>query len=244
MMINTEFYPADRNKNPLAGVAITVDGPTASGKGTLAKALARKYKLKFLDTGAVYRAVALSMVKQGIDPQDTVAAERAAKGLQFDFRHKGDNVFGVWVGGEEVTEEIRSLEIGTAASVVAIQPAVRAALKEFQVNYANHWKPLVGVVLDGRDTGARICPEAEIKLFLTADVEERGRRRWLEVTAKGETTPVEQVIAQVAARDARDKHNTLVCDDAVVLDGTHIDAAAVLAEAVRIVEARIRELGL
>lgn len=235
----TEPFPADKTRNPLAGIAITVDGPTASGKGTMAKALARKYKLKFLDTGAVYRAVALSLIKQGLDPADLTAAEAAAKALAFDFRHKGDNVFGVWLSGEEVTEEIRSLEIGVAASIVAVQPAVRAALKTFQVNYAEHWKPLVGVLLDGRDTGARICPTAEIKLFLTADVAERGRRRWLEVTAKGETTPLEQVIEQVAARDARDKHNTIVCDDAVVIDGTHIDAAAVLAEAVRVIEERL-----
>lgn len=241
-MTGSAIFPADKTRNPLAGIAITVDGPTASGKGTLAKALARKYKLKFLDTGAVYRAVALSVIKSGKDVQDVVAAEMAAKALQFDFRHKGDNVFGVWLDGVEVTEELRSLEIGTAASVVAVQPAVRAALKEFQVNYAQQWKPLVGVILDGRDCGARICPDAEIKLFLTADVAERGRRRWLEVSAKGETTPLEQVIAQVAARDARDRDNTLVCDDAVVLDGTQIDAAAVLAEAVRVVEARIAAL--
>ncbi len=238
MSIST-LYPADLTKNPLAGVAITVDGPTASGKGTLAKALARKYKLKFLDTGAVYRAVALSLIKQGLDPANTVEAERAAKDLVFDFRHKGDNVFGVWLGSEEVTDEIRSLEIGTAASVVAIQPAVRAALKDFQVNYAQKWKELVGVILDGRDTGARICPDAEIKLFLTADVAERGRRRWLEVSAKGETTPLEQVIDQVAARDARDKHNTIICDDAVVIDGTSLSQADVLAEAIRIIDAKL-----
>lgn len=236
-------YPADMTKNPLAGIAITVDGPTASGKGTMAKALARRYKMKFLDTGAVYRAVALSMVKQGQDPADTVLAEAAAKALQFDFRHKGDNVFGVWLAGEEVTDEIRSLDIGRLASVVAVQPAVRAALKEFQVQYAEHWKPLVGVILDGRDCGARICPDAEVKLFLTADVEERGRRRWLEVSAKGETTPLEQVIAQVAARDASDKHNTLVCEDSVIIDGTHIDQAGVLAEAVRIIDGKLAKLG-
>ncbi len=238
--MTTETFPADKTRNPLAGIAITVDGPTASGKGTLAKALARHYKMKFLDTGAVYRAVALSMVKQGLDPADTVAAEATAKALDFDFRHKGDNVFGVWMSGEEVTDEIRSLEIGQLASVVAVQPAVRAALKDFQVNYARKWKELVGVILDGRDCGARICPEAEVKLFLTAEVAERGRRRWLEVSAKGEDTPLEQVVEQVAARDARDRNNTLICDDAVVIDGTHIDQAAVLAEAMRIVEGKIK----
>lgn len=238
MTVN-ETYPADTVRNPLAGYAITVDGPTSSGKGTLAKALARMYRLKFLDTGAVYRAVAISLLKQGKDPTDTAAAEAAAKALKFDFRHKGDNVFGVWVDGDEVTDEIRTLEVGTVASVVAVQPAVRAALKEFQVSYADHWKPLVGVILDGRDCGARIAPQAEVKLFLTADVAERGRRRWLETTAKGDTTPLEQVIEQVAARDARDRDNTIVCDDAVVIDGTQLNQAEVMAEAVRIIEAKL-----
>lgn len=233
-------FPADRTKNPLAGFAITVDGPTSSGKGTLAKALARHYKMKFLDTGAVYRAVALSMVTRGQDPADTGLAETAAKGLDFDFRHKGDNVFGVWVDGIEVTERIRTLEIGQIASQVAAQPAVRAALKDFQVNYAAHWKPLVGVILDGRDCGARICPEAEVKLFLTADVDERGRRRWLEASSKGDTTPLEAVVAQVAARDAWDieKKNTAIAEDAVTLDGTRLDAAGVFEAAVRVIVAK------
>lgn len=239
MMMDTKFFPADRARNPLAGYAITVDGPTASGKGTLAKALARRWRLKFLDTGAVYRAVALKVLHGGGDPADTVAAEAATQTLDFDFRHKGSNVFGVWLDGVEVTDAIRSLEVGLAASVVAVQPAVRAALKDFQVNYARHWKPLVGVILDGRDCGARICPEAEVKLFLTADVTERGRRRWLEMQARGDPTPVEQVIEQVAARDARDRANTLVCDDAVVIDATALSAAGVLQAAIGAIESRI-----
>ncbi len=239
MATTNEIYPADTTRNPLAGFAITVDGPTSSGKGTVAKALARKYRLKFLDTGAVYRAVALSILKKGQNPADPAIAEAAAKALDFDFRHKGDNVFGVWVDGEEVTEDIRTLEMGLAANMVAVQLPVRAALKDFQVNYANHWKPLVGVILDGRDCGARICPQAEVKLFLTADVAERGRRRWLEASAKGDTTPLEQVIEQVAARDARDSVNTIICEDAVVIDGTSLNQAEVLNEAIRIIEAKL-----
>src|SRR5262249_1013300 len=149
---------------PLVGVTITVDGPTASGKGTLAKALARRWRLKFLDTGAIYRAVALSVLQAGKDPADPGAALMAARELVFDFKHKGNNEFGVWLAGDEVTEKLRSLEVGVASSVVAVQLPVRAALLDFQVNYAKHWKGLVGVVLDGRDTGARIAPDAEVKL--------------------------------------------------------------------------------
>lgn len=236
-------FEVDEVRNPLAGVAITVDGPTASGKGTLAKALARRWRLKFLDTGAVYRAVALSVLKAGGDPADPVVAERAARALDFDFRHKGSNEFGVWLGGVEVTEQIRSLEAGLAASKVATQVPVRALLKDFQVNYAREWKPLAGVVLDGRDTGAKICPEAEVKLFLTADVRERGRRRWLEQKAKGGTADLEDVIAQVVARDAQDVASVIaapvICPDAVVIDATHLDAQATLEAAIAAVEAKV-----
>lgn len=232
-------FEVDKAKNPLAGVVITVDGPTASGKGTLAKALARRWRLKFLDTGAVYRAVALAVLKAGGDPADAAAAEAAAKALDFDFRHKGSNVFGVWLGGVEVTDEIRSLEVGMAASKVAVQLPVRAILKAFQTRYAQEWKPLVGVVLDGRDTGARICPEADVKLFLTADVRERGRRRWLEQQARGGTAGLEDVIAQVAARDKADEPNTIICPDAVVIDATALDAEGALAAAIGAVEAKL-----
>lgn len=231
--------PADKTRNPLAGYALTVDGPTASGKGTLAQTLARHWRLKFLDTGAVYRAVAWKIMHEGNDPADHAVAEKAARELAFDFKHKGNNIFGVWVDGHEVTDALRTLEVGVNASVVAVQPAVRAALKEFQVNYGKVWKPLVGVIFDGRDTGARICPEAEVKLFLTASVEERARRRWLEQKAKGVDVNVEDVQAQIAARDARDVQNTICCDDAVVIDGTNLDAQGVLAAAIAAVEAKL-----
>lgn len=231
--------PADKTRNPLAGYAITVDGPTASGKGTLAQTLARHWRLKFLDTGAVYRAVAWKILHEGGDPADHAAAEAAARSLSFDFKHKGNNIFGVWVDGHEVTDALRTLEIGQNASIVAVQPAVRAALKDFQVTYGKVWKPLVGVIFDGRDTGARICQDAEVKLFLTASVEERARRRWLEQKARGVEVRVEDVQAQIAARDARDSENTICCPDAVVIDGTQLDAKGVLQAALDAVQAKL-----
>jgi cytidylate kinase len=235
---DTNPTPADLTRNPMAGIAITVDGPTASGKGSLARTLAKTYRMKLLDTGAIYRAVAWQMAYNGHDWKDTELAAQTAENLDFDFRHKGNNVFGVWVGGHEVTEDIRSLEIGVASSIVAIQPRVRAALKDFQVSYAQKWKPLVGVILDGRDTGARICPEAEVKLFLTAEVVERGRRRWLEMQAKGDATPLETVISQVAARDERDKENTILCRDATLIDNTAMTPDDVLAAAIKAIRAK------
>ncbi len=235
--------PADLARNPLAGIIICVDGPTASGKGTLAKTLARHWRLKFLDTGTLYRAVAYRLISQGQDPANTVRATEAATGLAqpgvFDFKHKGNNEFGVYLNGTEVTQAIRTLEAGQAASIVAVQPAVRQALLEFQQEYARHWQPLVGVVLDGRDTGARIAPHAQAKLFLTAEVAERGRRRWLEATAAGQNVPLEAVIAQIAARDARDADNTLCGPDAIVINATHMSAAEVLQTAIAAVEEKL-----
>lgn len=235
--------PADLTKNPLAGVCVCVDGPTASGKGTLAKALARHWRLKFLDTGTLYRAVAWQVLQQGADPANGTAALAAAQTLAqpgvFDFRHLGNNEFGVSVAGQAVGPALRSLEVGQAASIVAVQQPVRATLLSLQQEFVRHWQPLVGVVLDGRDTGARIAPAAQVKLFLTADVAERGRRRWLEVTSAGQTAELADVIAQVAARDARDAANLIQTSDAVVLDGTHANAAAVLRLALAAVETKL-----
>lgn len=237
------MYSADPYRNPLAGVCLCVDGPTASGKGTLAKALARYWRLKFLDTGALYRAVAYRVVQQGADPADHAAALAAARHLAqpdvFDFKHLGNNDFGIFLEGKDVSAALRALEIGQAASIVAVQPPVRVALLDLQQQFVAHWQPLVGVVLDGRDTGARIAPTAQVKIFLTADVNERGRRRWLEVAAKGQDAPLDAVIAQVAARDARDGENLIQTPDAVVLDATNATASEILRQAIAAVEKKL-----
>ena len=235
--------PPDLTRNPLAGVCVCVDGPTASGKGTLAKTLARHWRLKFLDTGTLYRAVAYMVLQAGHEATDTPVAEAAARRLAqpgvFDFKHQGNNVFAVHIEGVDVSAALRTLEIGQMAAVVAVQPPVRAALLDLQKQFVAYWQPLVGVVLDGRDTGARIAPEAQVKIFLTADVAERGRRRWLEVQAAGQEAELEAVIAQVAARDARDRDNLLQTPDAVVIDATQGSAAEVFRHAVDAVESKL-----
>lgn len=225
--------------NPLQHHTLCVDGPTASGKGTLAKRLARAYHLKFLDTGLLYRAVAWQLLSQGHDPANADLAERAALELVFDFRHKGNNIFGAWVNGQEATDQLRAAETSRATPLVATQPAVRAALLAFQQNYVSQWEPMYGVVLDGRDTGARIAPQASVKFFLTASVEARAERRWLEYAAKGQDISLENVLADLRARDARDAPNTLQTPDAVVLDATALDADAIFAAAVAAIEARL-----
>jgi cytidylate kinase len=237
------LQPPNYSRNPLAGYCICVDGPTASGKGTLAKALARHWRLKFLDTGTLYRAVAWQLLRQGGDPSNLVAARAVAEFLAtpgvFDFRHLGNNEFAASVAGELIGAELRSLAVGQAASVVAVQPPVRAALLSLQQTFVRHWQPLVGVVLDGRDTGARIAPAAQVKLFLTASVAERGRRRWLEITSAGQTVALQDVTAQVAARDARDAENLIQTPDAVVLDGTQASAADILQQAIVAVQTKL-----
>lgn len=232
-------YPADKTRNPLAGFAITVDGVYASGKGTLCMALARRWRLKFLDTGAIYRAVTWRVLRDNGDPTKLEDALRAAKEIHFDFKHKGNNVFGVWVDGVEVSEEIRTPLISQNVPLVALHPEVRSALLDYQVGYGRHWKELVGVVFDGRDTGARICPQAEVKLFLTASPEVRARRRWMEYVARGKDISLEEVELEMQMRDARDKPNTICCPDAVVIDATDLDVPAVLSAAVAAVEAKI-----
>jgi cytidylate kinase len=234
---------ADTARNPLAGVAIAVDGVFASGKGTLASTLARLYRLKFLDTGTLYRAVAWQVLHEGGDPRDNAHAARVASNLDYDFRHKGDNVFGVWVAGHEVTEAIRAPEVADASSVVASQPAVRGALLEFQKDYGRVWQPKVGVIMDGRDIGGRILPRAQVKLFLTGDVEVRARRRWLDYVARGDDQPLEAVVAALLARDARDEPNTIRTPDAVIIDTTELDAAGVLRVAEDAIVAKLGPVG-
>ncbi|PIZ30632.1 MAG: cytidylate kinase [Alphaproteobacteria bacterium CG_4_10_14_0_8_um_filter_53_9] len=229
---------ADLVRNPLSGIAMTVDGGTATGKGTLAKELARRYRVKFLDTGTIYRSVAWRLLDLGDDPTDPLAAEAAAKRLVFDFRHLGNNHFGTFVHGEDVTAAIRTPEVGRAAPLVAVQPAVRQALLDMQRDYVRHWQPLIGVVLDGRDTGARIAPKAQIKFFIQADAELRAHRRWLEFTAAGKEISEAQVLKDLLARDARDAENIICTPDAVVLDATDMDAAGVLRAAIAAVEER------
>jgi cytidylate kinase len=228
-------------QHPLKGEVITVDGPTASGKGTLAKRLAKRFKLKFLDTGGLYRAVAWLVIDGGGEPTNAGLAVAAAKRLAgegvFDFRHKGNNVFGVWIDGREVTDEIRSPQVGVGASVVAAIPAVRAALLEVQKSFVAQWQNVYGVVLDGRDTGARIAPHAKLKLFLLADPNMRARRRFEEYTAAGKAVTFDTVLADMLARDERDKPNTLRTPDAHDIDATALDIEGVEGAALKLIKA-------
>jgi cytidylate kinase len=193
---------------------IAVDGPTASGKGTVAKALAEHYGLKRLDTGSLYRAVGLAVLDAGGDPSNEAAALAAAEALDLDAIDE---------------TRIRSSAAGLAASKVAMISAVRDVLRRAQRAFAADPD---GAVLDGRDIGTVICPNAEVKLFVTASLAERTRRRLAELRARGEEISFEDLRAQIAERDARDmnrKDSPLrQAEGAHVLDttGLSIEAAA------------------
>ena len=200
---------------------IAIDGPAASGKGTLARNLARQLGLPHLDTGLLYRATARALMDAGHDLSLKDAAIAAARGL-------------VLAGFDE--NLLRGREMAEAASIVAAIPEVRAALVELQRGFA---RSPGGAVLDGRDIGTQICPEACPKIFVTASADARAMRRALELSAQGEKADYAAVLADLVRRDERDKNRAtaplMAAKDAIVLDTTALDAEAAFNAALAIV---------
>ncbi|MGB9143397.1 MAG: (d)CMP kinase [Aestuariivirga sp.] len=200
---------------------IAVDGPAAAGKGTIARALARHFGYHFLDTGTLYRRVGLALLKSGADPSDRVVAIAIAQNL-----------------GAEAYEEqkLRSEAVGTAASVVAVIPEVRTALLELQRQFAR--KP-PGAVLDGRDIGTVVCPDAEVKIYVTASAEVRAKRRQEELKSYGQNIDFAAVLEDIKTRDKRDSTRMtaplLTASDATVLDTSEMTIEAAIAAAIALV---------
>lgn len=205
-------------------LVIAVDGPAASGKGTLARRLAAHYRLPYLDTGLLYRMVARAVLDAGHDIHDAAAAGAIVSA--FD-----ENAFS--------EDSLRGRDIGEAASVVAAMPAVRSGLITRQRRFAAQ---AGGAVLDGRDIGTVICPEARAKLFVTATPEVRAARRHKELAGRGETASFEGILADIRRRDARDSGRSdaplKAADDAVILDTSALNVEEAVAAAIAIVEAR------
>jgi cytidylate kinase len=206
---------------------IAVDGPAASGKGTIARRLATHYGLAYLDTGSLYRRVGMGMVLRGEDPADEKLAKQAALALS---------------ATELPDEQIRSEQAGAAASIVAANQAVRAALRAYQQGFvSNPPGDVKGAVIDGRDIGTVICPGADAKLFVTASLETRAERRYLELLKREGAADYTQIEADLAARDERDANRSasplIQAEDACLLDTTKLDIEAAVAEAKALVDA-------
>lgn len=207
------------------GVVIAIDGPAASGKGTLAKRIAEHYRLACLDTGLLYRAVARDVLKSGAALEDTAAALAAAKAL--DVKSFGD-------------PNLRGEKAGEAASVVAKIPEVRSALLDYQRTFAGS---AYGAVLDGRDIGTVVCPNADVKIFVVASPEERARRRHKDHVARGDGVTYEAVLEDIHKRDARDMGRDVAplwpAHDAVTLDTTELNADDAFKASLAIIELRV-----
>ena len=218
---------------------IAIDGPSGAGKSTLSKLLAEKTGYTNIDTGAMYRSVALLAKRRRIDPEDSDALRKLCAELTIEFvRESGQER--VLVNGEDVSQQIRTPQVSLLTAKVAAQPVVREQMVRLQRQMGEKG----GVVLEGRDIGTVVFPAAEVKFFLSATAAERGRRRYEELLSKGEDVDLQQTIAEVEARDAADsarQHAPLKrADDAVDIDSSAMDIEEVLNLMLRVIEERGR----
>ena len=212
---------------------VALDGPAASGKGTLARLISEHYSLAHLDTGILYRGVAWVLNSQGVDPADASKAAAAARAFTLDLIADAN---------------IRTKEIGAAASIVAANPGVREALLNFQRRFAMTPPGGVkGAVLDGRDIGTVVCPDAQVKFYVTAGAEGRAHRRWLELVKDRPGLEERTVYNELLERDARDAGRADAplarADDAELLDTTHLSIDAAFAAARRVIDGVFRRCG-
>jgi len=207
---------------------IAIDGPSGAGKSTLGKMLAKKLGLLYLDTGAMYRAVALSVTRHGISFDDTAKVAEIAETARIDLVGEPD-AMKVKLDGDDVSVEIRTLEAAQAASVVSTISEVRRIMVDHQRQIG--LAAAAGCVLEGRDIGSVVFPNADIKFFLTATPEARARRRFLEDQQKGRVSTYEQTLAEINERDQRDVSRSdsplTISDDAIVIDTSELDLTEV-----------------
>ena len=207
----------------MSNIAIAIDGPSGAGKSTLARMVARHFGFIYVDTGALYRTVGLYALRRGADTKDAAAVGALLPEISVEMRYDGEGVQRMYLNGEDVSELIRTPEVSMAASNVSALPAVRAFLLDTQRDMAKKYS----VVMDGRDIGTVVLPEAKVKIFLTASSRERARRRWLELREKGLETDFDEVLRDMELRDKNDSQRDIAplkpAGDAVTLDTTEHD---------------------
>lgn len=201
----------------MSKVAIAIDGPSGAGKSTIAKLLAKEFGFLYVDTGAIYRTVGLYVYREGLDPANEEQVVSVLPKLDIELCYK-DGLQCMFLNGEDVTKAIREHQISSYASKVSAHPPVRAFLLETQRGYAKKYN----VIMDGRDIGTVVLPDAEIKIFLTATSEDRAQRRYLELSEKGQDVDFETVHRDILERDFNDANRAAAplkaAEDAIVVD--------------------------
>lgn len=205
------------------GFNVAIDGPAGAGKSTIAKAVAKKLGLIYVDTGAMYRAMALYMLRNGIDPSDAVSVTERCAQIDVTLRYEdGGQV--VLLNGENVNAFLRAEEVGSATSVISVIPRVREKMVELQRSLA----VTSDCIMDGRDIGTCVLPDAQLKIYLTADSAVRAKRRYDELIEKGEASDLEKIRADIEERDYRDMHRDISplrqAEDAVLVDTSDMTA--------------------
>lgn len=220
-------------------INIAIDGPAGAGKSTIAKAVAGKLGIIYLDTGAMYRSVAYAVLKSGADVGDEKAVSQVLDGLDMDIRYE-NGAQQIYVNGENVTPYLRAPHMSKAASDVSALPVVRYKMVELQREFARTHD----VVLDGRDIGTFVLPDANCKFFMTADPEERAKRRYKELSEKGEKCDYDTVLKDIIQRDYNDSHRAVAplkqADDAYYLDTTRLSIDEVIEKVVKVVEEKTK----
>lgn len=200
--------------------SIAIDGPSGAGKSTLAKMIAEELRFLYVDTGAIYRTVGLYAQKNDVNPRDADAVTALLDSIKIEMSHGDDGLQHMYLNGEDVTTDIRQHEISAYASAVSAIPQVRAFLLEMQRSFAR----TNNVVMDGRDIGTVVLPDAQVKIFLTADPEDRARRRYEELLQRGQQSDYDTVLKDLIQRDYNDSHRESAplkqADDAILLDTT------------------------
>lgn len=209
--------------------SVAIDGPAGAGKSTIAKLVAKELNAIYVDTGAMYRAIAIYFLRNHLNPEVLEEVEKACKELEVQITYE-DQQQQVWLNGENVTGQLRTEEVGNMASVSSAKQPVRDKLLQLQRNMAKEQN----VVMDGRDIGTHVLPNAEVKIYLTASVEERARRRFEELTQKGESCDLEKIKQDISQRDYQDMNRDIAplrqADDAYYLDSSALTIQEVVAE--------------
>lgn len=218
-------------------VSVAIDGPAGAGKSTIARRVANELGYLYVDTGAIYRTVGLYAKRMGADPHSEAEVVPLLDGLDLDMKVESDGIQHMYLNGEDVTDRIREPEVSMLASAVSALPAVRAFLLDMQRDLAK----TRDVLMDGRDIGTVVLPDATVKIFLTAKPEVRALRRWKELEEKGNTDTFEQVLEDVIQRDYNDSHRAVAplrqAEDAVLADTSELN----LEESIELVLKTIKE---